>query len=394
VTARRRGAPAADHPGPPAAAARLSGRREQVLVLLALFAALWVLLVTASTPSLAVSMYGLVPIVLSAYWFDLPGVLVTASATTVMFVADKLLTPHPDLAGGILWLATLNRGLVLFGVGILVTLLLRRERALALRVRAQEEELTELESLRAVLTPAEVLDRPNLGIATSFSPAQGLLAGDFFLVVDGPAGSTTVVVGDVVGHGLEAARCAAFVRAACATYARFTGDPVKLLHLADAALGEPGTAQSRFVTVVCLNIAPSPDCTVRWAAAGHDVPWDLDTAAPLPGGRVGPPLGIGVQSLVVEAGSAVLTGGQGLLLFTDGLVEGRPAHRDRSRPLELFGEERARRILHEHRGEPLAVVLDALVSAVTDFSAGSLADDLCLVALRAEPSRSTTSRPG
>ena len=30
-------------------------------------------------------------------------------------------------------------------------------------------------------------------------------------------------------------------------------------------------------------------------------------------------------------------------------------------------------------------VLDALVSAVTEFSAGSLADDLCLVALRAEP---------
>jgi serine phosphatase RsbU (regulator of sigma subunit) len=97
---------------------------------------------------------------------------------------------------------------------------------------------------------------------------------------------------------------------------------------------------------------------------------------------------------VVEAGSAVLTDGQGLLIFTDGLLEGRPAHRDRSRPLELFGEERARWILHEHRGEPLAVVLDALVSAVTDFSAGSLADDLCLVALRAEPSRSTSSRPG
>ncbi|HEY0126462.1 MAG TPA: PP2C family protein-serine/threonine phosphatase [Blastococcus sp.] len=391
MSAPRREAPT-DRPAP--AAARLTGRREQVLVLLALFVALWVLLVTASTPSLAVSMYGLVPIVLSAYWFDLPGVLVTASTTTVLFVADKLLSPHPELAGGILWLATLNRAVVLFGVGILVTLLLRRERALARRVLAQEEELTELESLRAVLTPAGVPARPHLGIATSFSPAEGLLAGDFHLVVDGPAGSTTVVVGDVVGHGIEAARCAAFVRAACATYARFTSDPVQLLHLADAALGEHGTAQAGFVTVVCLNIAPPPDCTVRWAAAGHDVPWDLDTAEPLPGGRVGPPLGIGVQPVAVEGGSAVLTGGAGVLIFTDGLLEARPAHRDRSRPLELFGEERARRILQEHRGEPLAVVLDALASAVSDFSAGSLADDLCLVALRAVPDRTTTSPAG
>jgi len=384
VTAGRRGAPSSGRPGP-SAPAWLAGRRERVLVLAALFVALWALLATASTPSLAVSMYGLVPVVLSAYWFDLPGVLVTASTATLLFVVDKLLSPHPDLAGGILWLATLNRALVLFGVGILATLLLRRERALALRVRTQEEELTELESLRAVLTPAGVPDRPHLGIATAFSPAKGFLAGDFYLVVDGPAGSTTVVVGDVVGHGLEAARCAAFVRAACATYARFTGDPVQLLHLADAALGEHGAEQTRFVTVVCLNIAAPPDCTVRWAAAGHDVPWDLDTAAALPGGRVGAPLGIGVQPLAVEAGSAVLTGGQGLLIFTDGLLEGRPAHRDRSRPLELFGEERARRVLHERRGEPLPVVLDALVSAVTEFSAGSLADDLCLVALRAEP---------
>ena len=360
-----------------------TGSLGRVVVLLVLLAAQWWLIAVASSPGLAVSMYALVPIVLSGYWFDLRGVLPTATAATLMFLVDRLLSPSPELAGVMLWLATLNRGLVFFGVGILVTLLLRRERALAVRVRAQEEELTELESLRAVLTPAGVPDRPHLDVATSFTPAEGLLAGDFFLVVDGPAGSTTVVVGDVVGHGLEAARCAAFVRAACSTYARFTGDPVQLLELADAALGEHGISQAQFVTVVCLNIAPPPECTVRWAAAGHDVPWDLDAAAPLPGGRIGPPLGIGIAPLRVEAGSGMLTAGEGLLVFTDGLLEGRPAHRDRSRPVELFGEDRTRRVLQEHRGEPIAVVLDALVAAVTDFSGGALADDLCLVALRA-----------
>ena len=144
MTAGRRGAPPAGRPGPPASAVRLTRRRDRVLILVLLFVALWALLATASTPSLAVSMYGLVPIVFSAYWFDLPGVLVTASTTTALFVTDKLLAPHPDLAGGVLWLATLNRALVFFGVGILVALLLRRERALALRVRTQQEELTQL----------------------------------------------------------------------------------------------------------------------------------------------------------------------------------------------------------------------------------------------------------
>ena len=238
-----------------------------------------------------------------------------------------------------------------------------------------------------MLTPPDVPDRPHLRIATSFTPADGLVAGDFYLVVEGPAGSTTVIVGDVVGHGLEAARCAAFVRAACSTFARFTADPVQLLQLANTALSEhsgTGTGPSSFVTVVCLNIAAPPEATVRWAAAGHDVPWDLDTGTALPGGRTGAPLGIGSGPLVVEAGTSLLTDGQGLLVFTDGLLEGRTAHRDRSVPLALFGEERARQVLREHRGEAPASVLEALAAAVTTFVRGAPADDLCMVALRAE----------
>lgn len=385
VSAGRRVSPPGTGPGQPVLSGRLTSPRHRVLVIVALLIAQWALIVVASTPGLAVSMYALVPIVLSGHWFGLRAVLVTATLATLLFLTDKLLDPHPDLAGAVLWLATLNRGLVFFGVGILVTLLLRRERALAVRVRAQEEELAELESLRAALTPSEVLDRAHLSIATSFTPADGLVAGDFYLVVDGPAGSTTVIVGDVVGHGLEAARCAAFVRAACSTYARFTGDPVQLLQLANAALAENRTDHAQFVTVVCLNITAPPECTVRWATAGHDVPWDLDTATPLPGGRVGAPLGIGADPLIVEAGTAPLVAGRGLLVFTDGLLEGRRAHRDRATPLELFGEDRAREVLAEHRGEAPGAVLDALVAAVTSFSGGPPADDLCMVALRARP---------
>jgi serine phosphatase RsbU (regulator of sigma subunit) len=46
-------------------------------------------------------------------------------------------------------------------------------------------------------------------------------------VVESPTESTTIVVGDVVGHGLEAARHAAFVRAPLATFARFTSRAAK-----------------------------------------------------------------------------------------------------------------------------------------------------------------------
>ena len=39
--------------------------------------------------------------------------------------------------------------------------------------------------------------------------------------------------------------------------------------------------------------------------------------------------------------------------------------------------------MRELRGAPLDQVLDALVAAVTEFAGGPLADDLCLVAVRA-----------
>ncbi|HEX2074590.1 MAG TPA: PP2C family protein-serine/threonine phosphatase [Geodermatophilus sp.] len=353
------------------------------VVIIALLLAVFAALRYSDQPSLAFSLYALIPILLSVFWFELSGGLLTAGAAMLSFLVDELLSPTPELAGANLGLATFNRSVVFFGVAVLVTMLLRRERALAVQVRAQQEELAELESLRAALTPSHVPARPDLQLATAFTPADGLVAGDFYLVVEGAADSTTIVVGDVVGHGLEAARCAAFVRAALATFARFTSDPVQLLELANAALVERGDGQTHFVTAVCLNIGAPPHRAVRWAAAGHDAPWYLDTGASLPGGRVGAPLGVEADTLKVELGGASLAPGAGILVFTDGLTEGRPARRPQAGPLELFGEERARRIVQEQRGSPPDRVLTALVSAVSSFAGGSLADDLCLVAVRA-----------
>jgi hypothetical protein len=79
--------------------------------------------------------------------------------------------------------------------------------------------------------------------------------------------------------------------------------------------------------------------------------------------------------LKVEAGHTALEPGAGILLFTDGLTEGRAAQRGATRRVHLFGEERSRRIVPEHRGAPPERVLDALVSAVTTFAGGPLADD-------------------
>ena len=370
------------HLWPPVLRRLLARPAARVAVLSALLVAVFVALLYNDQPALAVALYALIPIVLSVYWFELAGGLLTATAAMLAFLVDVLITPS-GLTGAYLGVAAFNRAVVFFGIAGLVALLLRRERALVHQVREQRAELDELESLRAALTPSKVKARPHLQVATSFVPADGVLAGDFFLVVDGPSGSTTIVVGDVVGHGLEAARCAAFVRAALLTFARFTSDPAELLQLANAALVERDEGSSHFVTAVCLNVGAPSDRSVRWAAAGHEAPWFLDSGTPLPGGRVGAPLGISADALKIEAGQTSLEPGAGLLVYTDGLIEGRSARRTAPRPLELFGEERARSLVRELRGAPVGPVLEALSAAVTSFAGGPLADDLCLVAVRA-----------
>jgi serine phosphatase RsbU (regulator of sigma subunit) len=351
-----------------------------------LIAAVFVALRFSDEPGFAYSMYALVPILLAVAWFDLVGGLVTASLATLAFLVDGLLTPTGSLVGSGLALATFNRATVFFGVAVLVTMLLRRERALTRRVQEQQVELDELESLRAALVPSAVPQRPSLQVATAFVPCEGAAAGDFFLVTDGPRGSTTIVVGDVVGHGLAAARRAAFARAALATYARFTADPVELLRLADTTLLEEADPTAPFITAVALNVGPAPEHAVSWASAGHPVPWFLDTAAPLPAGRVGRPLGVAVGAFSATQGRTVLDPGAGFLVFTDGLSEGRRPRSSGNGALQVFGEERARAIIREHQGVPAGRVLEALVGQVTLFAEGPLADDLCLVAVRVDAS--------
>jgi serine phosphatase RsbU (regulator of sigma subunit) len=98
---------------------------------------------------------------------------------------------------------------------------------------------------------------------------------------------------------------------------------------------------------------------------------------------VGAPLGIGADALKIEAGRASLAAGAGILVFTDGLIEGRAGQRRSARPVELFGEQRARAVVSGQCGAPAAAVLQSLVDAVRAFAGGPLADDLCLVAVRA-----------
>ena len=246
--------------------------------------------------------------------------------------------------------------------------------ALRERLDVAEHELDDLRAIRDALTPPELPRRPGLELAAAFLPAVAeQVSGDFYLVAEGPQDSTVLVVGDVVGHGVQAARRAAFVRTTFAATAPFSDDPGRLLSWANTALIERAGVGVDFVTAACITYLPSQQL-LRWAYAGHLPALWLDDGRELIATRQGTPLGIGSDPGCVE-GSLRSAGGAGLLLYTDGLTEAR-------RDGEQFGLDGVSAALGALRRPSPSEAVAVLRSRVADFAYGALTDDLCLLAAR------------
>jgi serine phosphatase RsbU (regulator of sigma subunit) len=133
-----------------------------------------------------------------------------------------------------------------------------------------------LRAVRDALTPPELASRAGVDLAASFLPATEGVSGDFYLIAEGSHETTTLLVGDVVGKGLGAARRAAFIRTVFATTAPFSDDPARLLTWANSALVERAEDAFEFVTVGCVTVSPR-DGNLRYAYAGHPPILWLDT---------------------------------------------------------------------------------------------------------------------
>jgi PAS domain S-box-containing protein len=276
------------------------------------------------------------------------------------------------------------------GAGGAIVLTFRDITARRRREREREIELRELRAIRETLVPADVRKRPELDVSTCFVAAESGVAGDFYLVADGLDGTTVLVVGDVAGKGVAAAQRAAFVRTTLATFAAYTDSPARLLELANRALVERRAKSDMLVTAVCAVVQPAA-ASVTWAVAGHPPPLRLDHGTPFDGPR-GLPLGL-EDAIGAKDVRATLPPGAGFVLFTDGLSEARAPENDPSADGAVrFGAARIRDVVAGLHGADTDHVVRALRSAAEGFSRGALADDLCIVAVRATGARAATTR--
>jgi PAS domain S-box-containing protein len=195
-------------------------------------------------------------------------------------------------------------------------------------------------TLQRRLLPRELPAHPAVVVAHRYMPAGGAtgVGGDWFDVIPLSGARVALVVGDVVGHGINAAATMGRLRTAVHTLADLDLEPDEVLsHLDDLVTrlageqehdveGGPG---EQVVGATCLYAVYDPVtrlCSV--ARAGHPPPAVVtpEGEVSLPDLPAGPPLGLG--GLPFEAAELTLAEGSVLALFTNGLLEFAPLDMD------------------------------------------------------------------
>ncbi|HZQ78954.1 MAG TPA: SpoIIE family protein phosphatase [Acidimicrobiia bacterium] len=180
------------------------------------------------------------------------------------------------------------------------------------------------ERIQRGLLPRPLLRSDDLEVATVYRPGGGgdVLGGDFYDAVELADGTLRAVIGDVSGHGPDEAALGVCLRIAWRTLVvAGTVHDVVLPALDDVLVAERQHEET-FVTVCDITIPPHRrGATVR--LAGHPPPLLLrPEPAPWPGVVPGPPLGV-LPGQTWPAVAAGLPSPWAVLLYTDGLIEGR-----------------------------------------------------------------------
>jgi serine phosphatase RsbU (regulator of sigma subunit) len=249
------------------------------------------------------------------------------------------------------------------------------------RLYAQQRRLAETLQ-RSMLTAPPEPDHAE--IVVRYHPAVEVaeVGGDWYDAFLQPGGATMLVIGDVVGHDTEAAAAMGQLRGLLRGIAYRQGvGPAEVLRELDVAM--EGLELGAMATAAIARIEQTPEertaglTRLRWANAGHPAPVVLHAdgrVEQLTGERTD--LMLGVDPTVPRSEWMVtVQRGATVLLFTDGLVEGRDL------PLDT-GVARLLEAVAELRDLPLEELCDALLRRLRPHG---LQDDVALVALRLHP---------
>jgi sigma-B regulation protein RsbU (phosphoserine phosphatase) len=253
------------------------------------------------------------------------------------------------------------------------------------RAEASEAHAVALaRTLQQTLIPPSVPRIPRLDVAAEYRPAgDGTeVGGDFYDIFQVADGDWVIALGDVAGKGVSAAVVTALMRwGVRAAVVQHESPRAALLTVNESLLHHE---TERFATVVLVRLVRIDGAWIAVVCAGgHDLPLLCQADGTLRQvGEPGSVLGVLPDPLLHDYPIA-LGAGDTLLLFTDGVPEGR-------RGREFYGDERVAAVAAKDHGSAAALV-ETLVADVVDFQGGITRDDIAVVAVRVPVHRSATA---
>ncbi|MGZ4373321.1 MAG: SpoIIE family protein phosphatase [Gaiellaceae bacterium] len=240
------------------------------------------------------------------------------------------------------------------------------------RLYQQQKQFSD--TMQHSLLPRSVPELQGLELGDAYeSSAHVEVGGDVYDFMELGDGRLAVALGDVTGHGIEAAADMAMAKFTFRSLAREHPEPADFLQSANEVIvGE--IAPGKFITLVYLLIDGMKG-EVSAAGAGHPPPRIV--------GADGSVTGLEARGLVLgiepnqeyEEVRASLEHGSAVVLYTDGVIEAR-------RDGELYGEARLDRLLGERRDLPADELAQCVLDDCRAFARGELADDCAVVVVK------------
>ncbi|KJK43823.1 phosphatase [Streptomyces sp. NRRL F-4428] len=258
-----------------------------------------------------------------------------------------------------------------------------RKRADIAQYKLAESKLRAQENARLErgLLPTPLLEGSDLRFAARYRPgrSRALLGGDFYDAVRTPDGTVHAMIGDVCGHGPDEAALGVELRIAwrALTLAGLCGDD--LLATLQEVLEVERPCEEIFATLCTVDIAPDGR-RAGLCLAGHPAPLISRPgrrAQLLPYENSGPALGLLPRARWPRR-QVELGGTWSLMLYTDGLIEGRIGE-----GRERLGQDGMVDMINRHLDEGLSGegLLEASVTEARRLNGGELTDDVAVVLL-------------
>jgi phosphoserine phosphatase RsbU/P len=248
--------------------------------------------------------------------------------------------------------------------------------------RAEESEArarTLARTLQEAFIPPVPPRVPGLDVAGVYRPAGvgDEVGGDFYDVFQVSDDEWAVALGDVCGKGVAAAVVTTLVRYTIRAVTVRTASSAEALGELNAVLLDQGL--DRFCTVALVRLRPEG---TRWqvdlALGGHPQPVLCRPGAePDLFGEPGSLIGL-MDDPDLHTSHLGVGPGSTLLLYTDGVTEGRDGDC-------FFGEEPLLEAVDRMREESAEDLVESVLADVLAFQHGEARDDIALVALRVPP---------